>query len=249
MEALVSIITPVYNAENFLEETILSVINQTYKNWELLMIDDCSSDQSYEVIKKYLKKDKRIKYFKNKKNSGPAVTRNNGISFSLGKYLAFLDSDDCWYEDKLKHQIDFMDKNDVLMSHGDYEMMDEKGKEIKKIITKESLNYSTLLKENQIKTSFLVLNKERIKDIFFPNIRHEDFACFLDILKKYKISSVKINEILGKYRVLNISLSGNKVKSAHWTWKIYREHEKFGIFKSCYYFINYALKGIKKYKK
>lgn len=108
MEPLVSIITPVYNAQDYLEETILSVLNQTYYNWELLLIDDCSIDNSYKIIEKYLKKDRRIKYLKNDKNSGPAITRNKGIEEAKGEYIAFLDSDDLWYENKLEKQINFM---------------------------------------------------------------------------------------------------------------------------------------------
>ena len=126
MEPLVSIITPVYNAEEFLEETILSVLNQTYKNWELILIDDCSKDDSYKIIERYLGMDKRIKYLKNEKNSGPAVTRNNGINISKGKYIAFLDSDDLWYRDKLKKQIDFMEMNNKNICHGNYEMINKK---------------------------------------------------------------------------------------------------------------------------
>ena len=249
METLVSIITPVYNAEKYLEETILSVINQSYKNWELLLIDDCSTDKSYEIIQEYLKIDKRIKYLKNERNSGPAITRNRGLENSKGEYIAFLDSDDFWKEDKLKNQINFMKENNIFMCHGDYEMMDEKGNMLKKIITEQELDYLILLRENQIKTSFLVINVKITKNIYFPNIRHEDFRYFLEILRTHKIKSVKMNEILGKYRVIGKSLSGNKFKSAVWTWNIYRKYEKLNLFKSVYYFVNYTLRGIRKYKK
>lgn len=249
MESLVSIITPVYNSQDYLEETILSVLNQTYSNWELLLIDDCSIDNSYEIIKKYLEKDERIKYLKNDKNSGPAITRNKGIEKAKGEYIAFLDSDDLWYENKLERQISFMQTNNIVISHGDYEMIDENGKYLKSVNTKIELDYFNLLKENQIKTSFLILNHSKIKDIYFPNISHEDFACFLDILKKYKVKSVKLKEKVGKYRVLTKSLSGNKLKSAMWTWNIYRKYEKLNLFQSMYYFINYVSRGIKKYKK
>ena len=138
METLVSIITPVYNAEKYLEETILSVINQSYKNWELLLIDDCSTDKSYEIIQEYLKIDKRIKYLKNERNSGPAITRNRGLENSKGEYIAFLDSDDFWKEDKLKNQINFMKENNIFMCHG---IINDgrKGNMLKKIITEQEL--------------------------------------------------------------------------------------------------------------
>ena len=130
MEPLVSIITPVYNSEEYLEETILSVINQTYKNWELLLIDDYSTDNSYKIIEKYLT-DERIKYLRNERNSGPAITRNVGLEKSKGEYIAFLDSDDIWAKNKLELQIDYMKKNSIRICHGDYIFIDKNGKEIK----------------------------------------------------------------------------------------------------------------------
>ena len=246
MEPLVSIITPVYNSEEYLEETILSVINQTYKNWELLLIDDYSTDNSYKIIEKYLT-DERIKYLRNERNSGPAITRNVGLEKSKGEYIAFLDSDDIWAKNKLELQIDYMKKNSIRICHGDYIFIDKNGKEIKKIITDDILSYKILLKENQIKTSFLIVNKNLIVEIRFPLIKHEDFAFFLELLKKGEISK-KIDFIVGKYRIQENSVSSNKLKSAIWTWNIYRKYERLNLLQSVHYFSNYIYRGLRKYK-
>lgn len=248
METLVSIITPVYNAEKYLEETILSVINQNCENWELLLIDDCSTDKSYEIIQKYLKIDERIKYLKNEKNSGPAITRNRGLENSKGKYIAFLDSDDFWKEDKLKNQINFMEENNLSLCHGNYYFCSSNGEILKEIKVSEKINYKTLLKENQFKTMTMVLKKETLGNIRFQNIKHEDFAFFLDILKKVDYSMADKNRTDSFCRIGKVSVSSNKFKSAVWTWNIYRKYEKLNLFKSIYYFVNYVLRGIKKYK-
>ncbi|BBA52809.1 putative glycosyltransferase [Fusobacterium varium] len=247
MEPLVSIITPVYNAEEFLEETILSVLNQEYVNWELILIDDCSSDKSNEIIEQYLKKDKRIKYLKNKKNSGPAITRNNGINISKGNYIAFLDSDDLWYKDKLKNQINFMLEKDLKISHGNYYFCNLKGKILKKIRTDIEINYKKLLLGNQFKTMTMVIKREILTQKLFPDIKHEDYAFFLNILNQRNIS-VRNENYDSLCRIGRKSVSSNKLKSALWTWRIYRQYEKLSLIKSSYYFINYTLKGILKYK-
>lgn len=249
MEPLVSIITPIYNAEKYLDETILSVINQSYKNWELILIDDCSVDKSYEIIKKYLKNDKRIKYLKNNKNIGPALTRNKGINNSNGEYIAFLDSDDFWKKSKLKNQIDFMRKNKLYLCHGNYYFCNPYGEILKEVRVSEKIDYKTLLKENQFKTMTMIVKKEILEGIRFQDIKHEDFAFFLDILKKIDYSMSDKDQIDSFCRIGKVSVSSNKLKSALWTWKIYRKYEKLNLLQSMYYFINYALRGIKKYKR
>lgn len=247
MEPLVSIITPSYNSKDFIRETIESVLNQTYKNWEMLIVDDCSTDSSPEIIKKYIQKDSRIKYFKNEKNSGPAVSRNLGLDNSRGKYIAFLDSDDIWIDKKLQLQIEYIQKNEVDLIHSNYKFCDKNGVAIKEIKNDIKLNYKKILKSNQIKTSFLVLNKDILKDIRFKNMKHEDFAFFLDFLRNGN-ECFCIQEPLGKYRINSKSISYNKFKSALWTWNIYRKYEKFNLIKSSFYFMYYVLNGILKYK-
>ena len=249
MDDLISIVTPVYNAEKYLEKTILSVLSQTYKKWELLLINDFSTDNSYELIEKYSQLDERIKCINNLKNEGAAFSRNRGIEISRGEYVAFLDSDDLWDNRKLESQIDFMKKNNLEICHSDYNFIDDDDNFIKIIRTAKKITYQSLLKENQIRTSFLMIKKLALIDIKFPNVKHEDFAFFLNVLKKNGIYSLKNNMIGGGYRVSTNSLSANKLKSAKWTWEIYRSFLKFNVLKSSYYFLFYAFRGLKKYKK
>lgn len=249
MKPLVSIVMPIYNAENHLMKAIESVLKQTYQNWELLLINDCSSDQSLKIIKTYEKFDDRIKCINNGENKGAALSRNIALKKSVGEYIAFLDSDDVWFEDKIEKQLEFMIGNDILMCHGDYNFIDEKDFVLKTIITDKEINYKKLLRENQIKTSFLIIKKEICQKIKFHNIKHEDFAFFLELLKKNSISSVKNEYLCGSYRILSTSLSANKVKSAIWTWSIYRKHLKLNHLTSTYYFFCYIIRCIKKYKR
>ncbi|MEG1506770.1 MAG: glycosyltransferase family 2 protein [Bacilli bacterium] len=247
MEPLVSIITPAYNSKDFIGETIESVLNQTYKNWEMLIVDDCSTDSSPEIIKKYIQKDSRIKYLKNDKNSGPAISRNEGLDNANGKYIAFLDSDDFWHKEKLKYQIEFMEKNDLKITHTNYVFVTENGEIIKTINPSEGIDYKKLLKGNEFKTMCMVMARNLIGEYRLPNIKHEDYAFFLDLLKK-EVVSKKVPNSLAMCRLREKSVSSNKVKSALWTWNIYRKYEKFNLIKSSFYFINYVLNGILKYK-
>ena len=130
---MISVITPVYNAEEFLKETIDSVLSQTYENLEYILVDDCSSDNSPEIIKHYTETDSRVKYIKLKENSGAAVARNTGLENAAGRYIAFIDSDDVWYEDKLEKQINFMSK-DIAFTYTKYERMSEDGRDRKSVV-------------------------------------------------------------------------------------------------------------------
>lgn len=246
-EPLVSIITPLYNCENYIREAIESVLNQTYSNWEMIIIDDCSTDRSSEIVKTYIEKECRIKYKKNIKNMGPAISRNNGIRISKGQYISFLDSDDFWDLNKLYSQIKFMETHNILMSHTDYFFVNSKSEIIKKVNTSKEINYKKLLKGNQFKTMSMILNRDIINNKQFPDIKHEDFGFFLDVLKNDK-KSIKSKESIAMCRIGEKSLSSNKIKSAIWTWNIYRKYEKIGLIKSSYYFINYIINGLLKYK-
>ena len=247
MRPLVSIITPSYNSEDFIKETIESVLNQTYDNWEMLIIDDCSTDKSPQLIKEYVKVDSRIKYLKNNQNNGPAITRNIGLSKAKGKYISFLDSDDFLDKFKLEIQVNFMEENNLEITHSDYFFTNSSGEIIKKIETSEEIDYKKLLRGNQFKTMSMMMKKNFIENTKLPNIKHEDYAFFLDLLKKGAISK-KVPDCLAMCRLREKSVSSDKIKSAVWTWNIYRKYEKFNLMKSSFYFLNYALNGILKYK-
>ncbi|HHL2037255.1 glycosyltransferase family 2 protein [Clostridium perfringens] len=244
---LVSIITPVYNAERFLKETIESVINQSYKNWELILVDDCSKDSSEKIIRSYIKLDNRIKYIKLEKNSGAAISRNTAINNSKGKYIAFLDSDDIWKKNKLETQINFMRENNIGFSFSEYDVMTEEGEKIDRIIkVPKKINYNEYLKNTIIGCLTVIIDREICGDFKMVNIRkNQDMATWLQILKKgYK--AYGINECLATYRLVQGSISNNKFKAAKSVWKTYREVEKFNIILSGYYFFSYTFNALKK---
>lgn len=245
---LVSIVVPVYNAERFLDETINSVLNQTYSNWELLLINDCSKDNSKEIYNKY-KKDKRIIWFDQEKNGGAALARNKGIELSQGQFLCFLDADDLWENEKLEKQISFMKEKDCAFSFTGYEFADENGKPNgTKVFIPEKINYKKALKNTTIWTSTVMFNMEKLSkdDIYMPNVRRgQDTATWWKVLKEIDYA-YGLNEILSYYRRTAETLSSNKIKALKRTWYLYRHVEGLNIFKSSYYFCWYCFNAVKR---
>ena len=244
---LVSIITPVYNAERFLKYTIESVLQQEYKEGEIILVDDCSTDNSENIIKEYIKKDNRIRYIKLEKNSGAAVSRNTAIKNARGRYIAFLDSDDIWTKNKLKVQIDFMKKNNIGFSFSSYQVMTEDGVLINRIIkVPKIIDYKEYLKNTIIGCLTVVIDRKICGNFSMVNIRkNQDMATWLSILKKGNIA-YGINESLGIYRLVDGSISNNKFKAAKSVWYTYRSIEKLNFIKSSYYFIAYSYNAVKK---
>ncbi len=246
---MVSIVTPVYNAEDFIEETIKSVQDQSYENWEMLLVDDCSTDKSVELIKKLSKTDKRLKLFKNKTNSGAAKSRNVGTTNAKGRYVAFLDADDLWKPEKLKKQLEFMDKKNSLFSYTDYEFADENGKPNgKKVVVPTTINYQQCLKNPIIWTSTVMIDVSRVDKslLMMPDVkRGQDAATWWQILKQID-SADGLNQILSYYRRTKTSLSANKFKAVERTWYLYRKIEKLNIFKSIWVFCWYIFNAVKK---
>ena len=246
---LVSIITPVYNSEKFLEDTIKSIENQTYTNWEWILIDDCSTDKSVEVIKKYANKNPKIRLIKLKENSGAAIARNTGIDNAKGKYIAFLDSDDLWKKEKLEKQIKFMQKNNYEFTYTGYEFADEKGKPTGKVVkVPTEINYKQALKNTTISTCAVIFDIENLDKqlIYMPNIRKgQDTATWWKILKT-GITAYGINESLFLYRRSENTLSSNKFAALKRTWNLYRNVEKLSFIASAYNFIFYVFNAIKR---
>lgn len=224
-EPLVSVITPLYNSEKFIEETIKSVLDQTYTNWEMIIIDDCSEDRSVEIVEKYQQKENRIKLLKNKENLGVAESRNEGIKYAKGKYIAFLDSDDLWKKDKLKKQIFFMEENKYNFSYTKFEKIDEKGRRLNiysKVLTR--IQYKDLLYENIIGCLTVIYNKKKLGNLFMKKMLvGEDYTLWLDILKKEKYS-YGLSENLAEYRVRKKSLSKNRIKTIKNLYIMYRKY-------------------------
>ena len=242
-QPLVSIVVPVYNAARFIEETIATVQNQTYQNWELLLIDDCSTDDSVKLIKPHLTKDKRIKLLKNKANSGAALTRNKGIDAAKGHYLAFLDADDLWLPEKLEKQVAFMQEIDCAFSFTGYEFANETGKPNgKKVHVPATITYKQALKNTTIFTSTVMLNLKKLDKhkVLMPNIRRgQDTATWWRILRQVPYT-YGLGDALSIYRRSKGTASSNKITALKRTWRIYRDSEKLPYIKASYYFTHYC---------
>ncbi len=245
---LISIIVPVYNAEHFLADTIKTVQDQTYQNWEMILVDDYSKDNSIKVIQKAMKKDKRIKLFCQKQNGGAALARNRGIMEASGDYICFLDADDLWHKDKLQKQLNFMKENKCAFSFTGYQFVNVYGiKNGKKVWVPKKISYKDALKNTTISTITTMFNMYIIdkKDIMMPNVKSEDTATWWQVLKKVNYA-YSINEILSYYRRSKNTSSSNKIKAVKQTWNLYRNVEKFNIIKSLYYFGWYIFNAIKR---
>lgn len=248
VEKLVSIITPVYNCEDLIGQTIESVIKQTYKNWEMILVDDCSLDNTADIIKEYMKNDNRIKYIKLSSNSGAAVARNNALNKSRGRFIAYLDSDDLWDEQKLEKQINFMLHNNYAFTCTDYEKIDKCGKPLKKIKIPKEVNYNLFLKNTIIQTVGVMVDTKITGKtlLIMPNVRRrQDAATWCQLLKN-GYNCYECPEILSYYRVVKNSLSSNKIKAIKMNWYWYRKIEKLPLWKTCYCFCGYAFNAVKK---
>lgn len=233
-EDLVSIITPTYNCAKFIGETIESVQKQTYKNWEMIIVDDASKDNTEEVVKKY--KDDRIHYIRLKENGGAAVARNFAMQNAKGKYMAFLDSDDLWKESKLEKQLEFMKQNNYNITCTSYEQINEKGEKLnKEIKPKRKVDYNGILLTCPVGNSTVMYNVENLGKFEVPNIRkRNDDALWLRVLKKEKYIW-GLNEVLMEYRIRNNSISSNKLDLVKYHWYLYREIEHLSIFRSVFH--------------
>ncbi len=247
-ENKVSIIIPVHNAEKFIGKTIESVLNQTYKNWEMLIFNDKSKDNSLKIIKKYSEKDERIKVVDSKENVGVVAARNKLIEIATGEFIAFLDADDYWKQNKLEKQIKFMRKNNALISCTEYTRVTEDEKEINDIIIKETITYEDMLKNNYLGCLTVIYNANKLgKRYFKERKKNEDYVLWLEIVKETKII-FGLKENLAFYRVLNNSRSSNKIKVAKDRWEVYRKIERLSLLKSIYYFLQYVIRALKKTK-
>jgi len=248
-EEMVSIITPVYNSEKLIRETIECVLNQTYTNWEMLLVDDCSTDNSAKLIKEYAKKDSRIKYIKLKNNSGAAIARNKALEKSQGRFIAYLDADDILKKEKLEKQIKFMLEKKYAFTCTYYEKIDENGKSLNKVIQIPlEVNYNLYLRNTIIQTVGVMVDTKLVgKELLvMPNIRRrQDAATWCQLLKN-GFNCYAIPENLSYYRVVSNSLSSNKFKAVKGTWHLYRNIEKLPLWKSCFCFTGYAFNAVKK---
>ena len=247
MEGLVSIIMPLFNAESFVTEAINSVIEQTYQNWELIVINDGSSDDSLSKVQEIT--DNRVKIINNIKNVGVAATRNIGISHARGCFLAFLDSDDIWLPTKLEIQVTTLWENhDAVMCCSAYQtftvidgQMVFKGKRVPPI----KFNYRDNLITNHIGCLTAIIDMRKASRVHMPSCGHEDYATWLDILKSSNMFCIGIQEPLALYRIGNHSISSNKLKMLRFQWLILNK-QRLSKLKTILYFITYIYHGMKK---
>lgn len=247
IDGLVSIIMPAYNAEKYIKESIESVLAQTYKNWELIIIDDCSKDGTIDVIRQYQMLDNRIRVISLERNAGVANARNVGMELAQGRYIAFLDSDDLWLDIKLEEQIRFMQQKQIYFSFSKYRRFTD-GKNGKIVDVLTCVNYRKALYGNPIGCLTVCFDRRFIQEFRFSKQRHEDYIAWLNILKSNNICAYGIPKILALYRVgNNNSLSGNKLKSMLWTWNVYKKSQNLSFFCSLKCFFGYLVVNFKKY--
>ena len=243
---MISIITPMFNAEKYIAYAIQSVLSQTYQDWEMIIVNDCSSDHSLEIAEQYAKTDLRIKILNLTRNTGIASARNVGIANATGSYIAFLDSDDIWAKDKLSLQLKYMYDNGYSFTYTSCKLIDESGAPMHKILkVRSSVCYSELLKSNHIACSSVMIDVNEI-NVSMPDLHHEDYATWLGILKKGYIA-YGIDPALTIYRVRKSSLSANKLKSLSWVYNIYRNYLKIAPLQSLYHIFVYFFHSAIKY--
>lgn len=247
---MVSIITPCHNAEKFIGETIESVLKQTYDNWELIVVDDGSTDGSADIVKRYQEGDSRIKYFRIDKASGsPSKPRNLGIENSKGNYIAFLDSDDLWLEDKLEKQVAFMQKRGINLSYSFYEKIDDAGCRNDRVVrTRMLTSYRDLLKSNSIPCLTAMVRRDVVAEMRFKEIPQEDFCFWLDILRKGYVAH-NLGEVTALYREAKGSRSANKLAMFKGYWDVIRKEQEIGWLACCRHMVTYTVLGFKKYLK
>lgn len=244
---LVSVITPSYNCARFIGATIASVRAQTYRNWELIIVDDCSRDTSVEVIKKWTEKDQRIHLFSMPKNSGAAAARNLALRNARGRYVAFLDSDDVWKEDKLEKQLSFMKENEYAFVYSSYYTMTEEGNYTGKIIKVPlSLSYRQYLKNTIIGCLTVMIDRNQTGAFEMPLIKSShDMALWLLIMRR-GFEAYGMSDVLAGYRLVSTSNTAKKWKAAKDVWRVYRNLEGLSWWYAAYCFCGYIWNAVKK---
>mgnify|MGYP000996060659 CR=1 FL=1 len=242
---MVSIITPAYKSESIIGETIESVLNQTFPDWEMIIVDDNSQDNTKKVVESY--NDKRIRLITLEKNVGAANARNIALQNAQGRFIAFLDSDDIWYPEKLDIQLKFMKELNIAFSFTSYEAFNSETKETLYVVNVPSeINYKSYLKNTIIGCLTVMIDREKTGSFYMPDIKSShDMALWLNILKR-GFNAYGIDKVLAKYRVSNNSVTSNKFKAMNDVWHVYRDIEKLSFCYSLYCFTNYIFNASKK---
>lgn len=246
---LVSIIMPMHNSAQFVGGAIASVLAQTYANWELLVVDDLSTDDSVRIVEDFAKRDSRIHLLFNTRHLGmPSAPRSMGVEHANGQYIAFLDSDDCWLPQKLEEQIPLFADPTVAIVYSNYEKISEDGSRTRReVIAPAQIDYTHMLYGNIIGNLTGVYDRQKVGTAAIPDVHHEDYAMWLSILKKGFVGK-NTNTINALYRIMESSVSSNKLRILSWQWHIYRRTERLSLLKSAYYYMHYAINAYRKRK-
>jgi teichuronic acid biosynthesis glycosyltransferase TuaG len=233
MNDLVSIITPAYNSEKFIADTILSVQSQTHSNWEMIIVDDCSSDKTVTIVQNFMKNDSRIRLIQLSKNSGTGIARNTALHDANGKYIAFIDADDLWMPEKLSKQIDFMEKNHLIFTYSFYDCIHEDGTPMNiRVTSPKKLLYRQLFFCNFIGNLTGIYNAAYIGKIAISPIRkRQDWMMWLTVAERLQYS-LPVPQSLAWYRVRENSISASKINLLQHNYAVYRKFHGFNIFKS-----------------
>ena len=243
----VSIITPLFNGAGFIEETIRSVLNQTFTDWEMIIVDDCSGDHPEAIISRYADRDARIRLIRLEQNHGAAAARNVAMDLACGDYIAFLDGDDTWKPAKLQRQVGLMESNNWTFSFTAYETVKQDGTPTGKIVrVPKKIDYRTYLKNTVIGCLTVMIDRRHTGPFKMPLIRtSHDMALWLDLMKR-GFAAHGIDEVLASYRLVSSSNTANKLKAAKGVWHVYREIEKLALFPSLSNFAGYLFHAVKK---
>ena len=240
---LVSIITPSWNVERLIGETIASVQAQTFQDWELLIADDCSTDNTAAAIEGLAAKDPRIKLIRQPRNGGPALARQAAIERAQGRFIAFLDSDDLWLPAKLERQIAFAREHRAALSFTAFRRINENGSVTGRLMAvPDSLTYEQLLKNTSIATLTALVDRDVAGPIAMKNEPYDDFCLWLSILKPGHVA-YGLNEDLARYRVRGVSVSSRPLRSAGWVWHVYRNVEQLSLLKSAWCFAHWSARA------
>lgn len=236
----VSIVMPAYNAVDTIADSIGSVLSQTHSGWELLVVDDASTDGTLALARSFAERDARVRVLCNDANSGVAQARNLALQHAKHRYVAFLDSDDLWVPEKLSRQLSFMARNGASFCYTYYHRIDMSGRAVGDVVKgPDSLSYRQLLRNSAIPCLTVMIDRRHYPGFHFPAIRHEDYALWLSLLRGGR-SAVCLPEDLACYRVSARSLSANKLRSVGWVWRVYRDSEQLGVLAAAACLAGYA---------
>ena len=249
MNPLVSIITPSYNSAKFIAETIQSVQNQTYQNWEMIIIDDGSSDETESVVFAIIQNDNRIQFHKLTQNSGPALARNTGIEKASGNYMTFIDADDIWFPTFIENNIKTINETGIPFVFSSYRRSNEQLEFVySDFIVPQKVSYTDILKSNSISCLTAFVDIKKLGKKYMPLIRkRQDMGLWLNYLKVIPFA-YGIQETQAIYRIRENSLSRKKSDLIKYQWQFYRDIEKLTIFQSFYYMLHWMYRGFMKYR-